>query len=89
MEGVKRINAVIVHSNQRAGLAQHNLYAMDMNYKNQNCYNYGGFGHLARNYRNRGIGYRIGKGKRLEYRERRENRQDRNLNGEENPIVLD
>jgi len=74
MEGVERTNTKIVCPNQRAMFAQHNPYAMDMDYKNQNCHNYGGFGHLARNCRNSGTRNRIGKGRRLEYRERRENR---------------
>ena len=63
---------------------------MDRN--NKNCYNCGGFGHLERYCRNSGIGNRIGKGKRLEYRGQRreegENGQE-NLNGEGNLIVFD
>jgi len=44
------------------------LYTMDVNRReNQNCYNCGGFGHLARNYRNRRTEHRIEKGKELEY----------------------
>jgi len=53
MEGMERTNTVIVHSNQRAGFAQHNPYAMDIDKGNRNCYNCRGFGHLARNYRNK------------------------------------
>ena len=63
---------------------------MDRN--NKNCYNCGGFEHLARYCRNSGIGNRIGEGKRLEYRGQRreegENGQE-NLNGEGNLIVFD
>jgi len=48
---------------------------------------------LVRNYRNRRTGNRIGKGKRLEYRQRRmikgENMDNSNLNGDENLRVLD
>ena len=58
---------------------------MDMDRKNKNYYNYGGFGHLARNCRNRGIGNRIGEGRRLEYKKRRmikENENNNNLNGD-------
>jgi len=60
---------------------------------NKNCYNCGGFEHMARNCRNRRIGGRIGEGRRLEYgdgnnRHRRitkggnEQNQDNNLNRE-------
>jgi len=34
MEGVERTNVVMVCSNQRAGFAQYNLYAMDVNKRN-------------------------------------------------------
>ena len=41
---------------------------MDMDRReNRNCYSYGDFGHLARNYRNRRTKNRIGEGRRLEY----------------------
>ena len=33
IEGVKRTNTVIVCSTQRAGLVQHNLYAMEVDRK--------------------------------------------------------
>ena len=35
--------------------------------ENRNCYNCGGFGHLAKNCRNRRTENRIGDGRRLEY----------------------
>jgi len=56
MEGVERTNAAMVTPQQRAGFPQRNPYAMDVDRReNQNCYAYGGFGHLARNCRNRGM----------------------------------
>jgi len=63
---------------------------MEMDRSNRNCYSCGGFGHLARNYRNRRIENRIGEGRRLEYRGNENNGQRRikggnrqqNLNGE-------
>ena len=70
MKGVERTNVIMMHPNQRAGFAPHNLYAMDMDQENRNYYSCGGFGHLARNYRNRGIKNRIGEGRRLKYGQR-------------------
>jgi len=95
MKGVERTNAVMVHPNQRAGFAQHNLYVIDIDQENRNCYSYRRFGHLARNCRNRGTRNRIGKRRRLEYRQNNgqrlmiegENRQN-NLNGDGDLIVL-
>jgi len=56
MEGVERMNAAMATPQQRAGFPQRNPYTMDVNRReNQNCYAYGGFGHLARNCRNRGM----------------------------------
>jgi len=64
---------------------------MDVNRReNQNCYNYGGFGHLERHCRNRGVGNRIGDGRRLKYSQRlriEENGQS-NLNGERDLVVF-
>jgi len=40
---------------------------MNVDRGNLNCYNYRGFGHLVRNYRNKKIGNRIGEGRRLKY----------------------
>ena len=46
----------MVTSQQRTGFSQRNPYAMDVDRReNRNCYTYGGFGHLTRNYRNRGM----------------------------------
>jgi len=63
---------------------------MDVNRReNRNCYNCGGFEHLEKHCRNRGVGNRIGDG-RLKYSQRlriEENGQS-NLNGEGDLVVL-
>ena len=58
MEGVERTNATMARSQQQEiGFPQRNQYAMDVDRgENRNCYACRGFGHLARNCRNRGIG---------------------------------
>jgi len=95
IEGVERTNIVIVCLNQWAELVLCNLYAMEVDHENRNCYICGGFGHLARNCRNRGIGGRIREGK-LEYRGNNEQRKiiegengqsSNNLNGDGDLIV--
>ena len=74
MERVERTNTVMVNPQQRAGFPQRNSYAMDVNRReNRNCYACGGFGHLARNYRNRGMGAN----RRMEVEQ-----DNSNLNGE-------
>jgi len=50
MEEVKRTNMVMVYSQQRAGLAQCNPYAIEVD---RNCYTCGGFGHMSQYCRNR------------------------------------
>ena len=69
MEGVERTNMVMVCSNQRTEFAQYNLYAIDMDQENRNCYSCGKFGHLVRNCRNREIGNKTGERRRLEYKQ--------------------
>ena len=72
MEEVERTNAAIATSQQRAGFSQRNPYAIDVDKReNRNCYTCGGFGHLARNCKNR-----MGMNRRMEVD------QDSNLNGE-------
>jgi len=73
MEGVERINMIMVHLSQRAGLAQCNPYAMYINRGNRDCYNCRGFEHLTRNCRNRGN--IIGEERRLEYDSNNEQRR--------------
>jgi len=74
MEGVERMNMVITWPQQRIGFVQRNPYTMNMDRREgRNCYYYGEFRHIARHYRNRGVGNRIGKGRRLEYENREQN----------------
>jgi len=73
MEGVERTNAAMVTPQQRTGFR--NPYVMDVDRReNRNCYACGGFGHLARNCRNR----RMGMNRRMEV----EQDNNSNLNGE-------
>jgi len=95
IEEVERTNMVMVYSNQRAGLAQCNSYTMDVDWRNRNCYSCGGFGHLARNCKNRGIENRIEEGRRLEYEQNNRqrlmvegNNRQSNLNRERDLVVL-
>ena len=57
MEGMERTNAAMAIPQQRTEFPQRNPYTMDVDKReNRNCYACGGFGHLARNCRNKGIG---------------------------------
>jgi len=92
MKEVERTDVVIVHSQQRVGFAQRNLYAMDVDRRERrNCYNYGGFGHMVRDCRNKGVGNRIGEERRLEYGQGRieEESGQSNLKEERDLIVFD
>ena len=82
MEGIERTSAVMMCPQQRIEGVQRNLYVMDVNRReNRNCYNYRGFGHLVRNCRNRRGGNKIGEGRRLEYKDNGDKKQN-NLNEE-------
>ena len=67
MEGIERMNAVVVRgAGQGIGVPQRrDPFAMEVD-RGQNCYTCGGFGHMARNCRNRGRG-RPMEGRRVEY----------------------
>jgi len=73
MEGVERTNTVMVNPQQRAGFSQRNLYTIDVDRNNRNCYACGGFKHIVRNCRNR----RMRMNKRMETED-----NSSNLNGE-------
>ena len=67
MEGVERMNAVVVRG-QGAGVPpRQDPFAMDID-RGRNCYACGGFGHMARHCRNRGQRGRIVDNRRVEYR---------------------
>jgi len=70
MKRVERTEVVMVLSQQRAGFAQRNPYAMDMDRNNRNYYACGRFGHIARYYRN----------KRADVNRRMETKDNNNLN---------
>ena len=86
IEGVERTNVVMMCPNQRTEFTQCNPYTIDIDCGNRNCYNYGGFGHLARNCRNRRVENRTRKERRLKYGQ--DNGQN-NLNGERDLMVFD
>ena len=73
MEGVERTNTAVVTPQQRTGFPQRNPYAMDVDRrKNRMCFACGGFGHMARFCRNKGMA-----NKRMEV-----DQNNSNLNGE-------
>jgi len=67
MKGIERTNAVVVRdAGQGVGVPQRrDPFAMEVDW-GRNCYACGGFGHMARNCRNRGRG-RPMEGRRVEY----------------------
>jgi len=94
MEEVKRTNTVMMCPNQRAGFTQYNLYAIDTNQENRNCYSCGEFGHLVRNCRNRGMENRTRERRKLEYGQNNEQKLmikggngQSNLNGDRDLII--
>ena len=68
MEGVERTNAVVVRgAGQGMGAPlRRDPFAMEVD-RGQNCYACGGFGHMARNCRNRGQRGRVVDNRRVEY----------------------
>lgn len=90
MKWVERMNVVVVWNplhdqGGRGGRMRRDSYMMDVD-RGRNCYCCGNFGHLAKNYRNQGI---IRWGKRLEYGDNQNNKQQNNLNRDGNLIVFD
>ena len=72
MEGVERMNTVVVRGSE-AGVGQNmgtssrqDSYAMEID-RERNCYICRGFGHMARNCRNRSMRGRVVENRRVEY----------------------
>jgi len=67
MEGVERTNAVVRGQGQGVGIPpRRDPFAMEVD-GGWNCYACGGFGHMARNYRNQGQRERVAENRRVEY----------------------
>ena len=72
MEGVERTNMVVVRGSgqgvgQNAGVPpRRNPFAMEVDWE-RNCYDCGGFGHMAHHCRNRGQRGRVVENRRVEY----------------------
>ena len=70
MEGVERMNAVVVREagqEQSTGAPpRRDPFAMEVD-RGRNCFACGGFGHMARHCRNRGMRGRVGENRRIEY----------------------
>jgi len=57
IEGIKRTNTVVVRNflqgqRRRRGEIRRNSYTIQVD-RRRNCYSYGDFGHMTRNYKNR------------------------------------
>jgi len=99
MEEVERTNAVVVRGQGQGGgiPPRQDPFAMEID-RGRNCYACGGFGHMARNCRNRSqrecVWGRIGEwsmeeNRRVEYGEGRIKKITNNLKAEENLELLD
>ena len=66
MEGVERTNAVVVRGQGAGVLPRRDPFAMEID-RGRNCFACGGFGHMARHCRNRGMRGRVAENRRVEY----------------------
>ena len=66
MEGVERTNAVVVRGAGQGPPPRRDPFAMEVD-RGRNCFACGGFGHMARNCRNKGMRGRVGDNRRVEY----------------------
>ena len=91
MEGVERTNAVVVRGQNTGVPPRRDPFTMEID-RGRNCFACGGFGHMARNCRNRSMRGRVAENRRLEYgggRIEGIDEQLNNLKGVENLESLD
>ena len=91
MEGIERTNAVVVRGQGAGTPPRRDPFAMEVD-RGRTCFACGGFGHMARHCRNRGMRGRVAENRRLEYgggRIEGINKQLDNLKGVENLESLD
>ena len=93
MEGMERTNMVVVRESglEMGAPPRRDPYAMEVDC-GRNCYACGGFGHMARHYKNRGQRRRVKQGRRVEYGRwniEENNEQIRHLKEVENLEFLD
>ena len=74
----------MVYLIQQIEFILHNLYTIEIDWKNRNYYNCGEFGYITRYCRNRETKNRIGERKKLEYRENKNNEKKRIIKGRNN-----
>jgi len=89
IEGVEKMNVLMVWPQQRIGLMQHNPHAIEVD-RGRNCYACEGFGHMVQHCRSRRGRSGIMEGKRLEHNRRKERNQEYmdNLKEKENLEAL-
>ena len=89
---MEKTNAVVVREQKelREGPPKRDSYVMEVD-RERNCYACREFGHIAQHCRNKRRMMRIGEGKRLEYRRKREGtmKHSDNLKEEKNLEFLD
>ena len=91
MEGIERMNMVVVRGQGAGTPPRRDPFTMEVD-RGRNCFACGGFGHMARHCRNRGMRGRVAENRRLEYgggRIEGINEQLDNLKGVENLESLD
>ena len=91
MEGIERMNAVVVRGQGAETPPRRDPFAMEVD-RGRNCFACGGFGHMAHHCKNQGMRGRVAENRRLKYgggRIEGINEQLDNLKGVENLESLD